>query len=254
MNFEPWTKSFAGQCFKGGLTIFRAEPAAMKKYIAAALALSAAISLCAASSNAAAKPPAPPNTPAAAELPFVTRATAELQKLYGTTALAAKAGYFRYNNEDSTGAISCVNPKYWTSDENHPSQIWYDVKGNLIGVDYSVPKTSTPPKMWSIIPARWFEFEPHVHYAVAAKALGASSTPKFGYILDSTIKKNGGSADHPTPADVVKAGKAKSASDVRFVFHFPDLWDLEFWLVPNPSGVFATKNPNVKPSAKAEKM
>jgi hypothetical protein len=228
--------------------------AAMKKYIAAALALSAAISLCAASSNAASKPPAPPNTPTAAELPFVTRATAELQKLYGTTALAAKAGYFRYNNEDSTGAISWVNPKHFTSDETHPSQIWYDVKGNLIGVDYSVPKTSTPPKMWGIIPARWFEFEPHVHYGVAVKALGASSSLKFGYILDTTIKKNGGTAASPTPADVVKAGKAKSASDVRFVIHFPDMWDLEFWLVPNPSGVFATKNPNVKPSANAEKM
>jgi hypothetical protein len=231
-----------------------AESAAMKKYIAAALALSAAISLCAAISSAATKTPSPPKTPTAAELPFVTRATAELQKLYGTTALAAKAGYFRYNDEDSTGAISWVNPKYWTSDETHPSQIWYDVKGHLIGVDYSVPKTSTPPKMWGIIPSRWFEFEPHVHYGVAVKALGASSPLKYGYILDSTIKKDGGSALRPTPADVVKAGKAKSASDVKFVFHFPDLWDLEFWLVPNPSGVFATKNPNVVPSKNAQKM
>jgi hypothetical protein len=234
----------------GGIAIQSAERARMKKYVAAALALSAAISLCAASIKAASKPASPPNTPTAAELPFVTRATSELQKLYGTTALAAKAGYFRYNNEDSTGAISWVNPKHFTSDETHPSQVWYDVKGNLIGVDYSVPKTSTPPKMWGIIPARWFDFEPHSHYAVA-NAMGGV---KFGYILDSTIKKNGGSPDHPTPADVVKAGKAKSASDVKFVFHFPDLWDLEFWVVPNPSGVFATKNPNVKPSANAEKM
>ena len=223
----------------------------MKNNIAAALAMSAAIILCAAPKTAAAKATPPPNTPTAAELPFVTRATSELQKMYGTTALATKAGYFRYTDEDSTGAISWVNTKYFTSDETHPSQLWYDVKGNLIGVDYSVPKTSTAPKMWGILPSRWFDFEPHEHYGVAVKALGAM---KLGYILDSVITKNGGSAMHPTAADVVKAGKAKSASDVKFVFHFPDLWDLEFWLVPNPSGVFATKNPNVKPSAHASKM
>ena len=67
----------------------------MKNNIAAALALSAAIISCGATSSAAAKAPSPPNTPTAVELPFVTRATAELQNLYGTTALAAKAGYFR---------------------------------------------------------------------------------------------------------------------------------------------------------------
>jgi hypothetical protein len=223
----------------------------MKNKAAAALALSAAIILFTTAIGAIAKPASPPNTPTAAELPFVSRSTAELQKLYGTTALATTAGYFRYTDEDSTGAISWVNPKYWNSDETHPSQIWYDVKGNLIGVDYSWLKTSkTHPSKWGILPARWFEFESHVHYLVAAKALGAM---QYGYILNGTITKDGGSAAHPTAADVVKAGKAKSQSDVKSVFSFPDLWDLEFWLVPNPTGVFAEKNPNVKPSAHAKK-
>lgn len=224
----------------------------MKNNIAAALALSAALIICASANSAAAKTAPPPNTPTAAELPFVTRATAELQKLYGTTALAAKAGYFRYTDEDPTGAISWVNPKYFVSDETHPSQLWYDVKGHLIGVDYSVMKTSkTLPNKWGILPARWFEFEAHVHYGVAVKALGAM---KLGYIMPDVVTKNGGSPLHPTAADVVKAGKTKSASDVKFVFGFPDLWDLEFWLVPNPSGVFATKNPNVKPSSAMKHM
>lgn len=245
---SPFGSNFAG----GGIANSAAERGGMKNIIAAALALSAAIILCAAPIGAVAKPTPPPDKPTAAELPFVTRATTELQALYGTTTLAAKAGYFRYTAEDSTGAISWVNPKYWNSDEKHPSQVWYDVKGNLIGVDYSVPKTNTThPTMWGILPARWFEFESHVHYGVAVKALGAM---KMGYILDATVKKHGGVPMHPTAADVVKAGKAKLASDVKFVFAFPDLWDIEFWLVPNPNGVFAGKNPNVKPSANAEKQ
>ena len=210
--------------------------------MAACLALAAAMPL----ASSAAAPKAPPDTPTAAEQPFVTKATAELQSLYGTTAKAKDAGYFRYNNEDKTGAISWVNPKYWKSDETHPSQLWYDVKGNLIGVDYSTPYTDAkhPPSVWGIVPSRWFEFIPHVHYAVEQE----DGSLKYGGLMPADVKKNGGDAAHPTAADIVKAHKAPSADDVSFVFPFPDLWDLEFWLVPNPKGVFAEKNPNVHPS------
>jgi hypothetical protein len=31
------------------------------------------------------------------------------------------------------------------------------------------------------------------------------------------------------------------------IFHFPSLWDLIVWVVPNPGGAFAWHNPNVKP-------
>ena len=223
----------------------------MKTHIAAALALSAAIILFGPSAGAT-KPAPPPDKPTAAETPFVSRATAELQKMYGTTAAAAAAGYFQYTDEDSTGAISWINTKYWTSDETHPSQLWYDVKGRLIGVDYAVPKGTTKvgPSKWGILPARWFEFEAHVHYAVK-NAMGAIT---YNYLLTGQVTKVGGSPMHPTAADVVKIGKAKSTSDVLFTFAFPDVWDLEFWVVPNPKGVFATKNPAVIPSAKAEKQ
>ncbi len=210
--------------------------------MAACLAFAAALPL--ASTAAATK--APSDTPTAAEQPFVARATSELQKLYGTTAQAKKAGYFRYTNEDKTGAISWVNLKYWHSDETHPSQLWYDVKGRLIGVDYAMPWTDAkhPPNMWGIIPARWFEFEAHVHYAVEQE----DGSLKYGGMYSATLKKAGGDPDNPTAADIVKAKKAPSADDVSYVFPFRHVWDLEFWLVPNPSGVFAEKNPNVHPS------
>jgi len=214
-----------------------------------AFIMAACLSLAALSplaSNAAATK-APPDTPTAAEQPFVTRATAELQKMYGTTKLASAAGYFRYNNEDRTGAISWVNPKNSTSDETHPYQIWYDVKGRLIGVDYSLPYTNAkhPPSKWGIIPARWFEFPSHVHFGL----MEPDATLKFGGMENKDITKIGGDVASPSAADIVKTGNALSTAQVAFVFPFRDVWDLEFWLIPNPSGAFAVKNPNVKPSS-----
>lgn len=178
----------------------------------------------------------------------MTKASHDVNAMYATTADAAKAGYFRYNDEDDTGAISWVNLKYWTSDETHPNQLWYDVKGNLLGVDYTVPYTDKmhPPSMWGVIPARWQDYESHTHYAVKQ----ADGSLKYDYALDKDIKKVGGDPAHPTAADLVKLGKAKAASDVAWVFAVPESWDLEFWVDGNPSGAFAYKNPQVHPSKK----
>jgi hypothetical protein len=185
------------------------------------------------------------------ERAHVHSATTDLQARFGTTAQAAAAGYFRYTNEDDTGAISWVNTKYWTSDPTHPSQLWYDVNGKLIGVDYSILMANSPkaPSMWGISPSRWQTFEQHVHFGVKS-AHGIV----FGAVGPKGMAKVGGSLSNPTAEDVVKLGKAKSTSDVAFVFEFPAIWDLEFWLVPNPLGAFAEHNPNVIPSANAESM
>ena len=48
-------------------------------------------------------------------------------------------------------------------------------------------------------------------------------------------------------------GKAKDVADVTHVFVFPSIWDLIVWIKPNPNGAFADKNPDVIPSANAEK-
>jgi hypothetical protein len=198
--------------------------------------------------TAASPTPAPPAS--ASEQQFIAKVTKDLQARFGTTAQAAAAGYFRYTNEDNTGAISWVNTKYWTSDPQHPSQLWYDVKGRLIGVDYSVLMAKSPkaPSMWGISPSRWMSFRQHVHFGIKTPA-----GIKFGAVGPKSIAKVGGSASNPTAEDIVKLGKAKSVSDVAFVFQFPAVWDLDFWLVPNPLGAFAEHNPNVIPSASAEK-
>jgi hypothetical protein len=209
--------------------------------------------------------PAPTAAPAqsAAETQFVKSVTADLQKRFATTSAAAAAGYFQYTFEDQTGAISWVNTNHWQSDMTHPSQLWYDANGRLIGADFSVLQSNSPsrPTIWGVSPARWLDFSPaHVHFAVKT-----SSGLQYGGIGDKTMAKVGGSVNNPTAADIVKVGKLprwkvlkipapQSASDVAFVFSFPALWDLQVWLVPNPLGAFAEHNPNVIPSANAKEQ
>jgi hypothetical protein len=195
--------------------------------------------------SVAATPTPSPAPMSATERQFVARVTADLQKRFGSQRGATAAGYYRYTDEDDTGAISWVNTKYWKSDPQHPSQLWYDTKGHLIGVDLSVPKSdsATAPNLWGISPSRWITFRTHDHFGVK-NASGLT----YGGVGPLKIHKVGGNPDRPTAGDVVKLGRAKSASDVAFVFVFPAIWDLQFWLVPNPNGPFAEQNPNVIPS------
>lgn len=219
----------------------------------------------AAAARAAAPTPTPAPTPAppasASEKQFVSSVTSDLQGRFATTSQAAAAGYFRYTEEDQTGAISWVNTSYWQSDAQHPSQLWYDAKGRLIGADFSVLQSNSParPGIWGISPSRWIDFSPaHIHFAI--------KTPtglKFGGAGSKSVAKVGGSLANPTANDVVNIGKLprwkvlgipapQSVADVAFVFAFPAIWDLQVWLVPNPLGAFAEHNPNVIPSAAAK--
>ncbi|HZV78365.1 MAG TPA: hypothetical protein VFF60_02005 [Candidatus Binatus sp.] len=194
--------------------------------------------------------PPPTATPplSATEKTFVDGVTADLQSRFATTTAAAAGGYFRYTDEDDTGAISWVNPSWWTSDPKNPAQLWYDVNGKLIGADFSVPKSATAPTMWGVSSSRWIPIEQHAHFVVK-QADGSMLYSGFG---PKTAAKIGASLASPTKDDVVKLGKAQNVSQVQQVFAYPAIWDLQVWLVPNPLGAFAEHNPNVKPSKSAE--
>jgi len=205
--------------------------------------------------------PAPPES--ATEVRFVSQVTADLQQRFSTTAQASAAGYFRYTDEDQTGAISWVNTQNWQSDPTRPSQLWYDVGGRLIGADFSVLQSGSPsrPSLWGVAPSRWIDFSPaHVHFGIRTP-----SGVQFGAVGPKTMASVGGSVDRPTAAEIYKfsklprwkalgIAKPTSVSDVAFVFTFPAIWDLQVWLVPNPLGAFAEHNPNVHPSAAAKEQ
>jgi len=187
--------------------------------------------------------PMPP-TPTAAEAPFVTKATIDLNKLYPTPKSAEDAGYKRFTDEDSSGSISYANGNWTSSDADHPSQLWYSVDGRLLGADYSVPYAAERPTLFGIDPSRWIRIGAHVHYGL----VGPNETTIYGGTGGPKWAAAGGSLTAPTAAQLVNAGIAKNASDVRFVFPFPAIWDLQIWVLPNPNGAFADKNPNVVPS------
>jgi hypothetical protein len=212
----------------------------MKNFFALVLALG--FTSVAAGAQMASAPPKLSGHPMASELAFVKAATTDLQARFPTTASANKAGYIRFTDEDDTGAISYANMKWTSADAAHPSQLWYDVNGHLIGADYSVLQADSPkaPSLWGIDPARWETIPAHVHYGL----VGPNGTTTYG-----AMRATGTS---PTFSTVVAAGKAKKDSDVRFVFLFPAIWDLQVWLIRNPDGVFAEKNPDLKPSAGAK--
>ncbi|MGZ3496099.1 MAG: hypothetical protein ACXWNK_13880 [Vulcanimicrobiaceae bacterium] len=199
----------------------------------------------------AATAPKPPDKPVGtAETSFVQSVQKDLTARFPTTADAEKAGYFRYTNEDDTGAISYANLQWTSADAQHPSQLWYDVKGNLLGADFSVPATDkvTRPQLWGINPQRWDHFGAHVHYIL--------KLPNGSYVYDKAVRAAaftaaGGDLNDPQPETLVKMGAVKDASQVAKVFLFPQIWDLIVWVKANPNGAFAEKNPLVHPSKNA---
>lgn len=218
----------------------------------------AALALCAGWALAAMPSPSPAPKPTLSphaqpsEVAFVRGIQKDLAARFPTEADAEKAGYFRYTNEDADGAISFANLQWQSADPQHPSQLWYDVKGNLIGADFSVLQSTSPapPKdLWGVNYRRWDSFREHIHWVLA----GPNGTEIYGATSAKKFAKAGGNVEAPAAETVVKMGKAKDLAQVKRVFLFPSIWDLIVWVKPNPNGAFAEKNPNVIPSANAAK-
>lgn len=206
----------------------------------------------------AATPAKLPPQPTAAERPFIAKLQAEIPPRFPTVASAERAGYFQYTPEDDTGAISYVNLKVWDSiDLDQPNQLWYDVNGRLLGVDYTVLQSQSPNPPTSLFgyridPSRWIHRNDHMHWGYTS----ADGTLKLGAMPVQRFRDAGGDPNATEPA--IPANKAAlvktglpgltSPSQVKFVFLHPAMWDLVVWVLPNPDGAFADANPNVHPS------
>ncbi len=204
---------------------------------------------------AAAATPAPTATlspvPQGGEVAFVSGIQKDLNARFPTPADAEKAGYFRYGNEDEDGAISYTNLQWQSADPQHPSQLWYDVHGNLLGADFSVLQSNSPapPALWGVSYRRWVSFREHIHWVLA----GPNGMDVYGATSVKKWAAAGGDVDNPQAVTVVKMGKAANVAAVKHVFLFPSIWDLIVWVKTNPDGAFADKNPLVVPSADAGK-
>jgi hypothetical protein len=141
-----------------------------------------------------------------------------------------------------------VNLQWTSADSQHPSQLWYDVHGNLLGADFSQPYATNPPKLWGVDSRRWDHFGQHIHWV-----RNINGKESYGEIGTAKFQKSGGSLANPQAAAIVKLGKASSIAQVTHVFVFPNIWDLIVWIKPNPNGAFANANPLVIPSKTAEK-
>jgi hypothetical protein len=212
----------------------------------------------AADATPAAAPTAAPS-PSAAESAFLAKIMRDLPKRYPTPQAAMRAGYVRFTNEDETGAISYVNTKAWnTTDPDVPAQLWYDVHGRLIGADFSVRRdaNATPapqserPSILGVDPKRAISIGAHIHYVTCDKATGKCV---YGKAVGAKKYATVGDVEHPTADGLVKVGAVKDAASVTTVFLYPAIYDVSVWVVPNPLGQFADKNPNVVPSPHAGK-
>jgi hypothetical protein len=177
------------------------------------------------------------------EAAFVASIQKDLMARFPTAADAVRAGYIRYTYADETGAISYANLHWQSSDPRHPSQLWYDRNGQLLGADFSVLKTSDArPSIFGVNPGRDYEFDDHVHYVLVS-----------GHQYDNWVTsdkwqpKSGHTTANATAQDLVDLGVVNSAASVSNVFDFPSIWDLIVWVKPNPNGAFAEKNPDVQP-------
>jgi hypothetical protein len=174
----------------------------------------------------------------ASESAFVQSVQRDLTARFPHASDAIAAGYVRYTAPDDTGAISYAN-QHWVSDPTHPSQLWYDTAGNLMGADFSVPRPNGEPRpqLWGIDPCRWFEFNGHVHYVIHDPNTGKMIYDQW--IWNQDFVAAGGSLTNPSAETIVKIGRVPSASDIVTIFEFPTIWDLIVWVKPHaPNQLF----------------
>jgi hypothetical protein len=148
---------------------------------------------------------------------FYRRASAVLRHRYPNPDAAERAGYFRYTNEDRTGAISYENPNYFNTPEvEHPQQLWFDVKGRLLGADFSQTVAAFPePTLFGLQKVRYHHIPLHVHYGLR----NTDGTFRYGLFVRADDFRNAGLDPlKPTAADLVKLGKATAPVRSSFVY------------------------------------
>ena len=197
--------------------------------------------LAAALTQAAVAATSPPLT--ASEKAFVAQTSASLNAKYPTTTSARSAGFtmlFDTIGDDNT--YDWTNMSFTGVAPDSPNFLWYDRHGHLAGVDWEFPTSGSAPApklaAFPVLAARWVKIPEHVHYAYTV-----NGKMKYGVTKATPALRTGA-----ITAPELRANGAKLPSDAKlsWAMYHPAVWDLAMWTVPNPSGPFADKNPNVK--------
>jgi hypothetical protein len=203
------------------------------------LALVAALAFAATDAAIAASSPALTSS----EKAFVAKTSSALTAKYPSEATAKSAGFTPlFDTIGSDNTYDWTNMSFTGVTPDHPNFLWYDRRGHLAGADWEFPTTAhAPPPQLAAFPvrsARWVEIPEHVHYAYTI-----NGKTKYG-VAKATAELRTGTIT----ATMLRANGAKLPKDATLLWamYHPAVWDLAMWIVPNPNGPFADKNPNVK--------
>jgi hypothetical protein len=98
------------------------------------LGLMVCASICSPTAGAA------PLPSSAAENAFVKNVAGRLQAEFPNVARARARGYAQLRKIDKDNTIVYTNFSFDHISIDHPNFLWYDRRGNLVGVDYEYPK------------------------------------------------------------------------------------------------------------------
>jgi len=179
----------------------------------------------------------------AREANFIASVTPSLMARYATADKAVAGGYFRMtalSPYDNTSIY--FNMTYTKLDPMHPNFLWYDRNGKLAGLDYeyAVSAWPKPPgaSTYPVLSGRWVIIDPHFHFAYR------DASGKV--VMHGTRLRPNITGDPITAAQLRADGLLPRGATLLWAHYHPKAWDLGFWLVPDPLGAFADKDPLVK--------
>lgn len=195
-----------------------------------------------ASFNSIAAAAAAQSKPDDTEATFIAGVQQKMLEKYPTAAVAVRAGFFQMTGVDEDATAVYFDHSFRGVDPAHPNFLWFDRHGQLVGLDYEVPVElhPRPPghSAFPVQPGRWTTVRAHVHFAYR---VGGGPVQMRGARVHDNLTGASISA-----AQLHADGLLPAGARLLWAYYHPTCWDLDFWLIPNPNGPFAQRNPLVR--------